>query len=229
MVWQPTGIMGGLGFQGKGGRGQDLYGPQDVGIDISQRQQGMAEEQWDWQKRIYEQRLEAAKGGASGLESLVNQYNTAYGAARTANEERYQQMLGIADQTTNQRQVDIRSDYMGQQSDMMQQLSRLGMGNTTIGANLGTGVQREMQGSLNRSADALQGTKLGIMERRTDEYPQNNMILALAQQLGQAGMGMEGGIFSALSQMTPGGPAPRPQPVGPGGPQLQPVGPRPPG
>ena len=229
---QSLNILDTAGYGKSAETGLKMFDPASVGIDISQRQQGMAEEQWDWQKKIYERRFAAAKEGTGGLTDLVNQYNTAYGAARTANEERYQSMLGIADQTTNQRQVDIRSDYMGQQSDMMQQLSRLGMGNTTIGANLGTGVQREMQGSLNRSADAMQGTRLGIMERRTDEYPQNNIILALAQQLGQAGVGMEGNIFGALSKMTPGGPAPRPQPVGPAPPQPgqpQPVGPRPPG
>ena len=168
---------------------------------------GMAQEQWDLQKQMYQQRLAAAQEGAGSLTELVNQYNTAYGAARTANEQRYQEMLGITDRTTNQRQMDIRSDFMGQQSDTMQQLARLGMGNTTIGSVLGQGNQRAMQASLNRSADELQGTRLGIMERRTDEYPRSDIIMALAQGLGQAGGGQVGSIFSALGGMTPGGPA----------------------
>ncbi len=181
------------------------------------RQQSLAEEQWDFQKKMYQDRFAAAEQGSSALSGLVNQYNTAYGEARTANEQRYQNMLGIADQTTGQRQADIRQDYLGQQSDMMQQLSRLGMGNTTIGANLGTGIQRGMQESLNRSADASQQTRLGIMERRTDEYPSNEIILALAQQLGQGGGGGMGGMFGAMGQMTQGGSG------------LRPVGPNPPG
>ncbi len=184
------------------------------------RQQDLTEEQWQFQKKMYNDRFAAAGQGASALSGLVNQYNTAYGEARTANEQRYQNMLGIADQTTGQRQADIRQDYLGQQSDMMQQLSRLGMGNTTIGANLGTGIQRGMQESLNRSADTSQQTRLGIMERRTDEYPQNDVILALAQALGQGGGGNMGGIMEALSGMTMGGS---------GGGGLRPVGPRPPG
>ncbi len=170
-------------------------------------QQQMAQEQWDFQKQMYEQRLAASKEGAGSLTDLVSQYNTAYGEARTANEQRYQEMLGITDRTTDQRSADIRSSFAGQQSNTMQQLARLGMSNTTIGSTLGIGNQREMQSSLNRAADELQGTRLGIMERRTDEYPQNDIILALAQALGQGGLGMEGGIYSALGGMTPGGPS----------------------
>jgi hypothetical protein len=95
---------------------------------------------------------------------------------------------------------------MGQQSDMMNQLSRLGMGNTTVGAGLGQGIQRGMQENLNRAADQMQGTKLGIMERRTDQYPDNAMILALANSLGQNSGGQgRGGIMNALGGMTMGG------------------------
>ncbi len=178
---------------------------QHAGIAQRERQQVMAEDQWQFQKKMYQDRMAAAAEGGSSLSSLVNQYNTAYTDARTANEQRYQEMLGITDQTSGQRQADIRQDYLGQQSDMMQQLARLGMGNTTIGANLGAGVQREMQGSLNRAADTMQGTRLGIMERRTDEYPSNEIILALAQQLGQSSGTGQGGMFQALSGMQQGG------------------------
>lgn len=167
---------------------------------------GMAQEQWDFQKRMYEQRLAAAREGAGSLSELVNQYNTAYGETRAANEQRYREMLGITEQTSGQRAADIRSDYFGRQSDIMQQLARLGM-SKDIGATLGQGNQRAMQAELNRAADALQGTRLGIMERRTDEYPKSDIILALAQALGQAGGGEVGGIFSALGGMTPGGSA----------------------
>ncbi len=196
----------------------------------SAEQMDLAREQWELQKKAYNDRFAAAEQGSSALSGLVNQYNTAYGEARASNERRYQGMLGIADQTTGQRQADIRQDYLGQQSDMMQQLSRLGMGNTTIGANLGTGIQRGMQESLNRSADTAQQTRLGIMERRTDEYPSNEIILALAQQLGQSGGGGMGGMFGAMGQMTQGGSGLSPAgPGAPGGGGPRPVGPRPPG
>jgi hypothetical protein len=134
------------------------------------------------------------KLASQGLSALVNSYNQAFGAAKAANEQRYQQMLGIADQTTGQRMADIRGDYEGQRADVMQNLARLGMANTTVAPTMATGIEREKQASLNRAADQLQGTKLGIMERRTDEYPNANIITSLFSMLGQGVGG--GGVQS---------------------------------
>jgi len=168
-------------------------------------QQGLAEAQWKFQKQAYKQQTAGAQQAATGLSSMVGQYNQAYGEAKTANEARYQQMLGITDQTSGQRAADIRSDASGQQSDMMQRLASLGMSNTTVAPTMGAGIEREKQAALDRSADALQGRKLGIMERRTDEYPKSDMIMALVQALGSAGVGGGGGdIMSALSGMRTG-------------------------
>jgi len=160
----------------------------------------LAEEQWGMQKQLYQQQLESARQGAAGLTSLVDSYNTAYTEAKAANENRYNQMLGIADQTTGQRLADVRSDYGQQQSNAMQALARLGMGNTTVGNAMRAGTEREKQSALNRVADEMQGTKLGIMERRTDSYPDQNLIVALAQALGSSGVGL-GGSIQALGNM----------------------------
>lgn len=175
----------------------------------SRQARQMAQEQWDWQKKMYKDQQKAAAQGASSLTALVNQYNQAYAAAKAANEQRYNEMLGIADRTTGQRMADVRSAYGERQADAMQQLARLGMGNTTVAPTMQMGIQREQESALNRVADELQGTRLGIMERRTDEYPENNVILALAQALGQGG-GAAGlsGLLSALGGMTLGGGSP---------------------
>jgi hypothetical protein len=174
---------------------------------IANAQQRMAQEQWDWQKRIYGEQQASAKAGANSLSALVNQYNQAYNSARSANEQRYQQLLGIADQTTGQRMADIRSTGAGQSADIMQQLARTGMANTTVAPTLQMGVNRETQSSLNRAADELQGTKLGIIERREDEYPDSNIIVQLAQALGQSGGSGMSGILKALSGLKLGGAA----------------------
>lgn len=140
-----------------------------------------------------------------GLGDLVSQYNTAYGQARSANEQRYQQLLGIADQTSGQRATDIRSDFGEQQSNVMQQLARLGMSNTTIGSTLGQGNQRNLQSALDRSADTLQGTKLGIIERREDKYPDlsslQSIIAGIGSQYG-GGQGIQAMLraFSGIQQ-----------------------------
>jgi len=159
----------------------------------------LAGEQWDWQKKLYQQQLAAGKQAGGALGSLVGQYNTAYGEAKTANEQRYNEMLGITDQTSGQRMSDVRADYLRQGSDQMQNLARLGMSNTTIAPTMQYGNQRQMQSALNRTADELQGTKLGIMERRTDEYPESNVLMALVQALGQGGAGL--GALSSLGNL----------------------------
>jgi len=115
--------------------------------------------------------------------NLVNEYNKAYNEAKTANETRYNQMLGLIDQNTGQRMSDVRSDYMRNGSDIMQQLARLGMSNTTVAPTMQFGNQREMQSALDRTSDELMGTRLGVMERRTDAYPDLSAVAALASQL----------------------------------------------
>ncbi len=120
----------------------------------------------------------------SGLQSMVGNYNAAYGEAKAANEARYQQMLGIADQTTSQRAADIRSDAGQQSANSMQQLARLGMGNTTVAPTMQMGIEREKQASLNRNADQMQKTKLGIMERREDQYPDLKSLQATIAGVG---------------------------------------------
>lgn len=133
-------------------------------------------------------------GVTSGLESLVGGYNVAYNKAKAANEARYQEMLGIADQTTGQRASDIQGAYQGREADMMQKLARQGLGGTTIAPTMRMGVEREKQSALDRLSDQMQQTKLGIMERRTDEYPDlagiQSIIAGVGSQYG-GGQGIE--------------------------------------
>jgi len=168
-------------------------------------QQMLAQEQWDWQKKLYGEQTAASREAAGGISAMIDQYNQAYGEAKTANEQRYQNMLGIANQTTGQRAADVRDAYGRLESSMMQNLARTGMANTTVAPTMKMGVEREKQSSLNRLADEMQGTKLGIMERREDEYPQSDIILELVRALGQGGSGAGGtAIYNALSNLQVG-------------------------
>lgn len=165
-------------------------------------QQALAASQWKMQRDIYGRQTAAAQEAASGLTGMVEQYNVAYGEARTANEARYQQMLGITDQTTGQRAADIQGAYGQQSSNIMQRLARQGLAGTTIAPTMGMGVEREKQSALNRLADQMQQTKLGIIERREDEYPRSDIIMQLAGALGQGGGGAGAtGIYGALTGM----------------------------
>lgn len=132
-------------------------------------------------------------GVQQGLQGLVGQYNVAYQQARQANEQRYQQMLGITSQTTGQREADIRASYAGQGANIQQQLARRGMAGTTIAPTMQMGVQREQQSALNRLADQMQQTKLGIIERREDRYPDLGSLQSIISGIGShygGGMGI---------------------------------------
>lgn len=135
-------------------------------------------------------------GVRQGLQGLVGQYNVAYGQAREANEARYQQLLDITSQSTGQRQADIRASYAGQSADIQQQLSRQGMAGTTVAPTMQMGVQREQQSALNRLADQMQGTKLGIIERRQDRYPDLGSLQSII-----AGVGSQYGGGQGLQAM----------------------------
>lgn len=154
---------------------------------------------------------------AESLSGLVEGYNQAFGQARRANEQRYQQMLriadqdyarsagvreqmrGVAEQTTGQRAADIRSGAYEEEANVMQRLRQLGMSGTTVAPTLKGGIKTRMEESLNRLADTMQqtklgimreqagatrGTRLGIMERRTDEYPNQAMLAGLVSGIG---------------------------------------------
>lgn len=138
----------------------------------------------------------------SGLESLVNNYNTAYGEARAANESRYQQMLGIANQTTNQRAADITSDYAKQSASAMQNLARLGMANTTIGTTTNAGITRNKQSALNNLADTMQQTKLGILDKMKTAEPDATSLQSIIAGIGGSYGGGQG--LSAMLQALSG-------------------------
>jgi len=150
--------------------------------------------------------LTPSSGVRSGWDALVENYNKAYGEARAANESRYQQMLGIADQTTQQRATDVRSSFSDARAASSQKLGRLGMSGTTVGSTLDRGSMREEESSLNRLADQMQQTKLGIIERREDKYPDQgslvNLLSGAASQYGQ-GQGLPA-LFKALSGLQQG-------------------------
>jgi hypothetical protein len=143
----------------------------------------------------------------SGLQSLVDKYNQAYTEAKNANEQRYNQMLGIANQTTNQQATDIRSQYAQQAAQGMQNLNRVGMGNTTVGNTMNLGIQNQQSQALNRLADQMQQTKLGIINSRQDPYPNASSLQSIIAGIGSSYGGGTGisAILNALGGMKQGG------------------------
>jgi len=124
------------------------------------------------QTQLLKSKLQGPTAGVqSGMASLVNQYNRAFQAAKTQNEQRFQQMLGIADATTQQRAADIRSQGTARIGDIRQRLSRSGLGGTSVGNVEEQGVERSTSSQLNLLADQMQGTKLGILNQMQPAFP----------------------------------------------------------
>lgn len=146
----------------------------------------------------YQQMLGASRQETTGLAEqarlgqtgLTEQARLGGERQRGELEQRYGEMLGVAEQTTGQRAADIRTAYGQQQATGMQRLARLGMGGTTIAPTMQMGVQREQQSALNRLADQMQQTKLGLMERQAGALGGVSRE-ALQQQLGIGERGLQ--------------------------------------
>jgi hypothetical protein len=152
------------------------------------------------------QQAAAAVHIKTGLTSLVNAYNMSYDQAKASNQARYNQMLGIADQTTGQRAADITSQYGQQSANSMQNLQRLGMANTTVAPTMNVGIQREKSSALNTLADQMQATKLGIINNYGNTMQSNlpssegmrNLLGAIGNTTGTFGAAAVGTALGGL-------------------------------
>jgi hypothetical protein len=113
---------------------------------------------------------------------------------------RYGRAMGLLEKLGGQQKADAAQRYDQQTASMQQDLTSRGLAGTTILPTMKLGVQREKSDALNRidqqitqqrmNADAsLSGDTLNFMERRTDQYPNEQLYAQMAQQYGQAGGG----------------------------------------
>ena len=146
---------------------------------------------------VYNAYQEHKYDGMSGRQ----RYDIDYAAAKTANESRYQDILGqyegaynrnmgyLADYAKQESQ-DISNRYGTLASSAVQDLTGRGLGNTTVTASTATGIagqesaeQRRLASDVAQQKTALDTgltqAKLQYMERRTDEYPNLETYLQL--------------------------------------------------
>lgn len=126
-------------------------------------------------------------------------------------------MMGLVAQESGQRAADIRAEGVGRESDIMQQLARQGMAGTTVAPTLREGVRRGTGEQLNRLSDLMlqrklgikqqqaaprETAKLGIMERRTDAYPDPSALTGAFSAVGRGygGTGMTA-MLKSLTRM----------------------------
>ncbi len=144
----------------------------------AREQREMEQAQFGQQMGFYQQMLGQQQQQMGGLSGMINQYNQAFQQAKAANEQKYQQALGVVGTTSGQQRADVLSQYQGQRASAMQRLSRIGMANTTVAPTLQAGIQREQQGALNRVSDQMMQARLGVMQGFQYKYPEPGITQA---------------------------------------------------
>lgn len=154
-------------------------------------------------------------GGGGGLTNpgliaaLLEDYQRANREGREANESRYNDLINFLNQryqrgidnlagAGEQALSDVDRDYERMAAGADQDLINRGLRNSTVRASVQRGHQDDRQANRRRvqedvrkerlQTDAvLSGDVLSAMERRTDEYPDQNLITQLTLALGGAG------------------------------------------
>ena len=114
------------------------------------------------QSAMFGQLGEQSREAEAANVALFGQMGEQSRAAGAASQAGYEEMLGLANQTSGQRTADIEQAAIGRREAITQQQSRLGMSGTTVGHALGQGVGRWEQAEKNRLADQMLGKQLDI-------------------------------------------------------------------
>lgn len=154
-------------------------------------------------------------------EGLSADYQSKYNEAKGANESRYAQgMQGYTDRynrgmsTLNgmgdSELADIRQRGEAAKGANSQKMQSLGLGGTTVGSTLNSGVDTQTNADLGRAGErirqqrlstdaSLSGDTLGFMERRNDPYPDMGAYASMMMGMGRAGGAgaMPGGAYGA--------------------------------
>jgi hypothetical protein len=146
--------------------------------------------------------------GGGDIGGLFQGFQQAYNDARSANEQRYGQLTsgftqrhnlvrGQIDSLGANEMEDLRKLYDGYAASATQSAISRGLYNSTVLDSLQGGVQRQRDDAVRRlqndidlrraNLDAqLSADTLGVIERRTDAYPDYGLMAQLAQAQGQA-------------------------------------------
>lgn len=114
----------------------------------------------------------------------------AQNAANAANEQRYQQMLGLAKKYGTTSNQNINQWQRKTQASTQASLSDRGLGNTTVVDTMKRGVTAEANRQRNEVGENKAMMTAGIIERRTDQAPNLPLYAQLASQPGATNGGV---------------------------------------
>ena len=140
------------------------------------------------------------------IQDLVNQYTRAQQQAKAANEARYKELLGIADEVETLFGKDYGAGFKAEleraktrdMASSMQGLVSSGLGGTTRGAGLGKKWEEEvgvpsrlkLEDMIAEKQFGAKQFKAGIIERRTDEYPDYNSLMQAVSSMSSVPQGV---------------------------------------
>lgn len=138
------------------------------------------------------------------LNQLIGQLTGGQEQARTANVQRFQDIMGMLEGIGTQTGADIEERGERYLQALGQQMVSSGLSTTTAPIDPAMAIMRETGGEQRRLQEMLAGLKGGFMERREDVGPDIGMYANLLSQLGLAQGQIGGGAFPAAA----GGAAP---------------------
>jgi hypothetical protein len=135
-------------------------------------------------------KLQAASTAGTGLPSwiqdLLDKAQAEQTESKAAQEQRYQDILDLAQNLGVQGAADIAERGVGRQSDLSQQMISSGLYGSSASWAPGTLINRETEAETRRLNEDVAAMKMGVMERRTDTYPDLGLLSAVMGQAGQA-------------------------------------------
>jgi hypothetical protein len=188
-----------------GGGGSSGIGPAMIAQQTALKQ--LAEQTREFNVGQQAQQNSAIQA-AQGLTGMVNAYNQSYAQAVQQYTQTYNSMLGLIGDVGGQQAADINTQYGNLNSTTMQNLQKLGMGNTTVGSSLQQGNQRQQSLALNSLANQINQQYLGVMSNRKTnaELAPSTALLQSALGQAQSSTGNYGGLLTeALGGLNFGG------------------------
>jgi hypothetical protein len=150
--------------------------------------------------------LQAQQQAAAALPNdMWNAAQGAYDEARAANEERYQTILKSYDTYGEAQKADILQRGQELQGELTQSMISRGLGATSANLAPAGAIQRGVERDIGLLGDRLTEMRAGVMERRSDTYPDYAMMANLLSGYGQAAGGGAYGGYSGYGGGSSGG------------------------
>lgn len=136
-----------------------------------------------------------AAGGAGGTGNVGTSIQQAMDTANNANNTRYNQLLQMSGQLSDSAMQNEQKALSNNLGRVDQNAIAAGIGNSTVLPSMERGVQDDSLIRQSQINDQGLRSAMGIVERRTDQAPNYNLLAALASRPGAVGGAAGGGAI----------------------------------